>query len=209
MSTQKQYEEKNKSFSENLQSFRGYVVDRVNSQLPPEKILQQRLDEMTNPDFKQILSEYHKQYETGFFKASKRLPLLTENLGKLYKLQLKDISKDSPEFVDRILKDRLPSITDEAKNLLSGTTFYSLDLATQEVKKLRIENSQVKSLNASLNSGLQNLISNIKVRFGLKEPEIDEMMKSGPKIEAAQDTQVGGKGIEAKKESKKDNSLER
>jgi len=179
MSKQQEFETKNLTFSENLQIFRNYVVDRVNSQDPPEKIFQRHQDQLTMEPFKVELSKYHTNSDKGFFKSSK-VGTLTESLTKLYSIQLQDLAKESPEFTNRILKDRAASIQDEAKNLLSGTTFFSVELAVREIRKVRIENNQLKSLNEKLNTALSNLAANVKAKFGLKDKELDTMLTNSP-----------------------------
>jgi len=191
MSAQKQYESKNVRFSENMHTFRNYVVDRSNAQQPPDKVFEKHHNELTSPEIKQVLTDYHKTFDKGFFKNG-RTQMLAATLTKLYEIQLNELSKDSadfsPQFAKTILKDRAASIMDEAKNLLSGTTYFSVDLAVREIRKMRIENTNLTSINNTLNTALKNLTTNIKSKFGLKEQEIDNLMLDGNAVDKTKTT---------------------
>jgi len=183
MSAQKEYDLKNLTYTENFQIFRNFVVERSNDKDNKEKIFQKHLDQLTIPAFKDTLSAYYKESEGSFFKSGK-VELLAKHLTKLYEVKSSALTND-PVFSQRIVSDKQfqAAILDEAKNLHSGTTFFSVDLATREIRHLRLQNNKLLSINEKLNTALTNLVSNVKSRFGLQKKEIDQMMATEPEKE--------------------------
>lgn len=181
MSAQKEYDLKNLTYTENFQIFRNFVVERSNGKDNKEKVFQKHLDQLTIPAFRESLTSYFKESEGAFFKGSK-VDILAKHLTKLYEVKSAALTND-PIFSQRIVNDKQfqSAIVDEAKNLHSGTTFFSVDLATREIRQLREDNHKLVSINQKLNTALTNLVSNVKSRFGLQEKEIDQMMNVGEK----------------------------
>lgn len=203
MSKNQDYENKNLSWTENLQLVRNYVVERSNTSDPIDKVFQKYHDKVTIPEVKNIFSEYYQKSEKAFFKGGK-VDVLTNTLMDLYKTQSNALTGDTT-MGERFGQDKgfRNAVKDESKNLHSGTTFFSIDMATREIKTLRVENNRLQSLNLKLNTALTNLVSNVRERFGLKEKEIDTMMEKGPLEKVPEQKPL----IEGAKSLGKDSSL--
>jgi|GEM_PF-6683038 len=180
MSKNKEYEIKNLTWSENLQLVRNFVVERSNATEHIDRIFAKYQEQITIPEVKNIFTEYYNKSENSFWKTSK-VDTLSNTLLDLYKTQSNAITGDN-QLGERFYQDPRfkEAIRNEAKNLHSGTTFFSMDLATKEIRTLRLENNKLQSINQSLNTALTNLVRNVKERFGLKEKDIDNMMNVPP-----------------------------
>jgi hypothetical protein len=176
MTAQQAYESKNLTYTENFQVFRNYVIERSNGQVPRDVSLNHHLEKLSIPAFREALQQYHRDVESAFFK-SRKVDILAGQLTKLYEIKSAALTNDV-QFSQRIVNDKQfqAAIRDEAKNLLSGTSFFSMELAVREIKVMRVENNRLRELNQKLNSALTNLVGHVKQRFGLKEAEVEKMM---------------------------------
>ncbi len=176
------------SYTENVQFFRDFIVQRA---MEPDKRDHERLfensfNQVTNPDMQRIMNKYHNDSSNAGVFTNKE-NLLTKTMIELYRVNYIPFTGEA--FADKLTSDPKFKdwVKDEAKNLLSGTTIYSTQVASMELKGLRgslaIQHGEIQELNtknerlagsvATLTNKLSNLVSNLKNVLGLSGQAID------------------------------------
>lgn len=181
-----------RTYTENLEAFRQFIVDKVNSSKEDhERLFNECIAQMGNEAMRNEVSRYYQDSKKGgFFRNEEKL--LVDALITLYKINYSAITGE--EFANRLTSDPnfkkyVASI--EAKNLLSGTKIYSTEVAAKEAKQLseviEHQRSEIKVLKAdkniisekleAVNRRLNNLVANLKAKLGLADDKINELMQ--------------------------------
>lgn len=191
--------ENHKTHRENFNTFLSYVSTSVGKDKEErERIYRTHLEAMTVPDMKSEMIAYHeKSAKGGLFQ--KKQGTLEDTLLMMHYHEAFGVTK-SKQFADALKGDvnfKKFTIAEEAKNLLSGSKLYSMEVSAKESQQLREtivsqdkEITQLSSQKVDLstklekvNKALTNLVTNLKVKLGFSEEKINDLMNVPPEKE--------------------------
>jgi hypothetical protein len=185
-----------KTHTENIEYFRKYIVERSNTPKEnTETVFKKWHDQVTNTEMSAEMLRYHNETKNpGFFTgSSKKEKQLEDALINLYRINYTKVT--NAEFAKTLTQSvdfRKYIANIEAKNLLSGTSIYSGEVAALEAKQMREslqsvtnELTETKSSLTKLTFKFNNIVSHLKHTFGVADDKILEYSsKAAEKIEA-------------------------
>lgn len=207
--------ENHKTHRENFNTFLSYVASSVGKdKAEREREYTKHLDMMTVPAMKNEMIAYHKKAsKAGMF--SNKQGMLEDTLLMMHYHEALGVTK-STQFAETLKADtnfKKFTIADEAKNLLSGSKLYSMEVSAREAKDLRetivgqdkqitqltTKNNELGTKLDKVNKALTNLVTNLKQKLGFSEEKINDLMNTTP-----EKNQVNEVNKAVSKSSKKD-----
>lgn len=188
--------ENHKTHRENFNTFLSYVASSVGKdKADKERVYKEHLNMMTVPAMKNEMIAYHdKASKAGMF--SNKQTTLEDSLLMMHYHEALGVTK-STQFAETLKGDsnfKKFTIADEAKNLLSGSKLYSIEVSAREAKDLRetivSQDKQITQLTSKnndlgtkldkVNKALTNLVTNLKQKLGFSEEKINDLMNTAP-----------------------------
>lgn len=188
--------ENQKTHRENFNTFLSYVASGVGKdKAEKERVYKEHLGLMTVPAMKNEMVSYHERVSKAGMLSNKQ-GMLEDTLLMMHYHEALGVTK-STQFAETLKADanfKKFTIADEAKNLLSGSKLYSMEVSAKEAKDLREtiigQDKQITQLSSKnnelgtklekVNRALTNLVTNLKQKLGFTEEKINDLMNTAP-----------------------------
>jgi len=188
--------ENHKTHRENFNTFLSYVASGVGKdKSEKERIFKEHLGMMTVPAMKNEMVSYHDKISKAGMLSNKQ-GMLEDTLLMMHYHEALGVTK-STQFAETLKADtnfKKFTIADEAKNLLSGSKLYSMEVSAREAKDLRetivgqdkqitqltTKNNELGTKLDKVNKALTNLVTNLKQKLGFSEDKINDLMNTTP-----------------------------
>lgn len=161
-----------------------------NEKFDHDRVFKTYYDKLGNKDFKDTLNDYYKESRSaGVFANQKNI--LANYLVKFHFINAREFAGGDGLTGLRVANEKYIKESCEvlAKDLLNGNLPPMTELAAKEAasiseqlriqklenKELKLENTSLKVKLNNVNNSLNNLVSNIKSKFKLTDPEIETL----------------------------------